>query len=300
MKRVQQKLARLSKVAGLFVCLSQPVWPIQPIDAGKAAAENSPPTTSWLDADGEALPFQTDDQILRYLQEARIVSSKTVGVGINGIQKVLLEKDGLRVHAAFRDVRDRKRNVRLQDGRFHISFSDDCIFEVAAYRLSSILGIKAVPPAVERTIQRSKGTLQIWVENAMMQSEYVQQRPKVNSARERIRQHQMLYLFDSLISNDDRNAGNLLWDSNGKLWMIDHTRAFRWDSEAPRLERIRMCDRAVFQRLKEVGDDVIESELKGVLSRRELSSLLKRRQQIVEHLERLIAEKGEEDVLFER
>lgn len=134
----------------------------------------------------------------------------------------------------------------------------------------------------------------------MMQSEYVQQRPKVNSARERIRQHQMLYLFDSLISNDDRNAGNLLWDSNGKLWMIDHTRAFRWDSEAPRLERIRMCDRAVFQRLKEVEDDVIESELKGVLSRRELSSLLKRRQQIVEHLERLIAEKGEEDVLFER
>lgn len=300
MKRVQQKLARLSKVAGLFVCLSQPVWPIQPIDAGKAAAENSPPTTSWLAADGEPLPFQTDDQILRYLQEARIVSSKTVGVGINGIQKVLLEKDGLRVHAAFRDVRDRKRNVRLQDGRFHISFSDDCIFEVAAYRLSSILGINAVPPAVERTIQRSKGTLQIWVENAMMQSEYVQQRPKVNSARERIRQHQMLYLFDSLISNDDRNAGNLLWDSNGKLWMIDHTRAFRWDSEAPRLERIRMCDRAVFQRLKEVEDDVIESELKGVLSRRELSSLLKRRQQIVEHLERLIAEKGEEDVLFER
>jgi hypothetical protein len=300
MKRLQQKLARLSKVAGLFVCLAQPVWPIQPIDAGKAAAENSPPTTLWLDADGEPLPFQTDDQILRYLQEARIVSSKTVGVGINGIQKVVLEKGGLQVHAAFRDVRERKRNVRLQDGRFHLIFSDDCIFEVAAYRLSRILGINAVPPTVERTIQRRKGTLQIWVEKAMMQSEYLQQRPKVNSARERIRQHQMLYLFDSLISNDDRNAGNLLWDPDGKLWMIDHTRAFRWDRGAPGLERIRMCDRAVFQRLKEVGDDVIESELKGVLSRRELSSLLERRQQIVEHLERLIAEKGEEDVLFER
>jgi len=34
-------------------------------------------------------------------------------------------------------------------------------------------------------------------------------------------------LFDQLIYNTDRNLGNLLIDKSWRLWMIDHTRAFK-------------------------------------------------------------------------
>ena len=38
-------------------------------------------------------------------------------------------------------------------------------------------------------------------------------------------------LFDQLIFNTDRNLGNLLIDKSWRLWMIDHTRAFKTFTE---------------------------------------------------------------------
>ena len=38
-------------------------------------------------------------------------------------------------------------------------------------------------------------------------------------------------VFDELIANRDRNIGNMLWTSTWKMWMIDHTRAFRRGAE---------------------------------------------------------------------
>ena len=40
-----------------------------------------------------------------------------------------------------------------------------------------------------------------------------------------------MYVFDELIQNRDRNPGNSLWTTDWKLWLIDHTRAFRPDVE---------------------------------------------------------------------
>ena len=37
----------------------------------------------------------------------------------------------------------------------------------------------------------------------------------------------ILRVFDELIANTDRNQGNMLIDSRWKLWLIDHSRAFR-------------------------------------------------------------------------
>ena len=40
----------------------------------------------------------------------------------------------------------------------------------------------------------------------------------------------MMYLFDELISNIDRNQGNIVYTKDWRLWLIDHTRAFRKNS----------------------------------------------------------------------
>ena len=56
---------------------------------------------------------------------------------------------------------------------------------------------------------------------------------------------QLMYLFDNLIFNDDRNQTNILYDSAWKLWMIDHTRAFRRFTQLRNPQIIRYCERSV-------------------------------------------------------
>ena len=38
-------------------------------------------------------------------------------------------------------------------------------------------------------------------------------------------------VWDELIQNKDRNAGNIIWTSDWSMWLIDHTRAFRLGKE---------------------------------------------------------------------
>ena len=48
------------------------------------------------------------------------------------------------------------------------------------------------------------------------------------------KQVQMMNVFDALIYNTDRNRGNILITPDWRLWMIDHTRAFRRNPDAAR------------------------------------------------------------------
>ena len=50
-------------------------------------------------------------------------------------------------------------------------------------------------------------------------------------------------VFDELIANTDRNVGNLLWTTDGKMWMIDHTRAFRLQPTLKAPQLLQRCDR---------------------------------------------------------
>ena len=63
---------------------------------------------SWLDADGQPLPFETDEELLVFLRTAKVVSEKPIGVGVNQSVKVTLQQDGVRAHAIFaRSIREK-------------------------------------------------------------------------------------------------------------------------------------------------------------------------------------------------
>lgn len=49
----------------------------------------------------------------------------------------------------------------------------------------------------------------------------------------------ILRVFDELIQNRDRNAGNVLWTKDWTMWMIDHPRAFRTGHELLRPDLLR-------------------------------------------------------------
>ena len=131
--------------------------------------QKSSPSLSWLGPDGEQLSFRSNEEIEEFLRTAEIISRERVGEGLNNFLKVLLEKDGIQMHAIFRDVHVERTQMPLSDGKISFFFRDDAIFECAAYELAKLLGLDTVPPTVGRKIRGQQGTLQAWVENVATQ-----------------------------------------------------------------------------------------------------------------------------------
>ena len=260
--------------------------------------EAEPATATWRDAAGTPLPFQDDSEILEFLSTAKVVTQKTVDVGVNKISKVLLEKDGVQLNAAFRNVSIFKNRITLDNGDVKSNFRDDCRFEIAAYRLSKLLGLDNVPPVVTRKIGQHTGTLQVWLEGAMMEMKRHSENLQAPEQLPWTQQWQTVRLFDGLIDNEDRNQGNILIDAGWKLWMIDHTRAFSGSKKLRLPQLVRWCQRDLWKNLQELNKDVLKQEFKGLLSGGQIKALMERRDLLVEHLQHKIDEKGEGAVLF--
>ncbi len=113
-----------------------------------------------------------------------------------------------------------------------------------------------------------------------------------------IMQRQMIYIFDNLIYNEDRNLGNILIEPDWKLWMIDHTRAFRRWKELPNPEQIQYSERRLWEKLQELDETVVRAKLKDFLKPAEINGLIERKSLLVNHIQKVIDERGERDVLF--
>ena len=107
-----------------------------------------------------------------------------------------------------------------------------------------------------------------------------------------------MMVFDNLIYNDDRNRGNYLYDQKGKLWMVDHTRSVRTDGELPYPSGILYSERRLWEGLRKLESSVMRTRLQKYLGPSEMESLIKRKDRLVEYIQEMIAERGEEDVLF--
>jgi hypothetical protein len=175
---------------------------------------------------------------------------------------------------------------------------DDYRFEVAAYRLSRLLGLNFVPPTVERKIGKEKGSLQAWVEKAMMEKE--RRAEGITPPDEWYWTAQMLsmQLFDNLVANRDRHQGNLLIDSDWEVWLIDHTQAFRRFPRPHRPEVLQYCKRETWKRLQLFDRKTTNHYLAGFLRREEMDAFEQRRSFIVDQIQVLIDRSGENSVLF--
>ena len=255
-------------------------------------------TARWLGPDGSPLPFQTDEEALEFLRTARKVKAKRVGEGITNPWKILLEKDGVRAHAVFRDIRFQKDKRDARKGTLY-NFRDDARFEVAAYKLSRMLGLDNIPPVVERRLMSKPGTLQLWIENALSEKNRYRQDLMPEDTKLFRLQTQIMRVFDNLIANEDRNQGNILYDSSWKLWLIDHTRAFRPSKDLYSPNTIRSCEEGLWEHLRNLDKTQVKRELKKYLYPTEMKGLLARRDLLIEHFERLIEKRGAEIVLFD-
>jgi hypothetical protein len=229
-----------------------------------------------------------DGDIEQFLLKANVVRTRSAGKGITGSLRATLSDGALTHDAHIQTVDESKREFRGDQG-VEFNFRDSWSFNVAAYKIDRLLGLKLVPVTVQRRWRTTLGSFTWWVDDVMMDEgerlKRKQQSPDPQGWNEEM---QLVRLFDQLIANTDRNLGNLVITKDWHMWAIDHTRAFRVHGTLKTPGNIARCDRQIFERLKALDRATLRRELSDHLQTWEIDALLKRRDAIVA----LIEQKG--------
>ncbi len=163
-----------------------------------------------------------------------------------------------------------------------------------------MLGIGRVPPTVVRTVEGRRGSVQIWMYNTTPEDLMLEQgRLNPPDTVSWFKQKTVMWVFDALIANIDRNQGNLLIDADWNLWFIDQTRAFRETASLIDVEEITTCERGLWAAIQSTDDEAIKNRLEGYLTSNELKKLVLRRSRLIKHIEKKIKKHGEDMVLYD-
>lgn len=256
------------------------------------------PRMVWHGPDGSLLPFATTAEVGRFLEGAKVVKidRKRLG-GVTKPRRLLVENRGVRARAVFRSVHREEENGTWESGDVTPFLRDSWKSEIAAYELALLLGIDRVPPTVRWQLKRAEGSLQLWIENARP-AWHPQEDEKPADPELWQRHLDSVRVFDALIGNIDRHVYNMLVDTDGRVWWIDHSRAFGRDRELIDPGSIGRCERRVWDAIRNTDAAAIAATLEPHMSDLEIQALLERREKLVAHLERRIEEQGEDAVLF--
>jgi hypothetical protein len=246
-----------------------------------------------------AAPAISVDQQIAFLRTARVVSSRPIGKGITGARRVTLSDGALTHDAAFQAIAESPRfDGRKRAGE--LRFVDHYRYNLAAWRLAGLLGLSHMtPPTVEREIEGRTGALSWWVDDVMMDE--AEREAKDAQPPDPIaftRQRQRMAVFAELVRDTDRNKGNVVYTADWRVIMLDFTRAFRLDTSLRNPALLAICDRALLAAMRGLTRPQIEKAVDIALTGDEVAAILKRRDLLVAHFDRLVAERGEQRVLY--
>ena len=107
-------------------------------------------------------------------------------------------------------------------------------------------------------------------------------------------------VFDELIQNTDRNAGNIQWTTDWQMWLIDHTRAFRVRKELRNPKLLERVEVLLFVRLRGLTEEWVKEAVGGHLTDLEIEAVVARAGLLVEFFDKRIEELGEGGVLYRK
>lgn len=224
--------------------------------------------------------------IERQLATAAVMSLEAVPIGVTKPQRGTFAPGGPAARFAWKPLPPSRRS----------GYSESYKAEIAAYALDRLLGMCMVPPVVERTIEGQVGAAVYWIENT---TGWNKDKPAQGPEPEWSKQISRMKLFDQLIANIDRNQGNLLYDHDWHLFLIDHSRAFTSRTSADGIAAINTVDRSLWTRIDALTADDISRVLGAWLSPVEQQALLKRRDRMRAAIEKLVQQKGASRVFLE-
>jgi hypothetical protein len=251
------------------------------------------------DVTTSARPVLTPQEMEDFLLKARIVATKGVSKGVTSTRRVTLS-DGRTTHdAQVQDVDITKALFEVAPPYAEVNFKDTYRYNIAGYRLSRLLGLDNVPMSVQRTVDGKAAAVTWWLDDVLMEEGERQKKKVVSPDPSRTASYiHILRVFDELIQNRDRNAGNILWTRDWTMWLIDHTRAFRLGRGLLKPQLLERCERTVFQKMRELTGPALAEAMGDSLTKQEIEALLARRDVMVKLFEDKIAKLGEPSVLY--
>jgi hypothetical protein len=123
------------------------------------------------------------------------------------------------------------------------------------------------------------------------------------------KQKYLMRAFDCLIANEDRTQQNIVYLDDWRIILIDHSRSFRSSRKftnrlvfgkngilAPKL--FLQLPRDFVEKIKALDFEMIKEAVGPYLKDKEIRAILVRKKLLVDEIEEMIREKGEENVLY--
>jgi hypothetical protein len=241
----------------------------------------------------------TKEQIKQFLQTAPVIKSKQGGAGTTHPWRLTLS-DGIITHdASFQPIDIHKSEMRLESGRSEIDFTDSYRYNIAAYQLAELVGLDDMLPVyVERKWQGKSGSLSWWLPVKMDEAERIQRKIEVPDPDKWNKQMYRVRVFDELVYDTDPNLTNVLIGEDWTVWRVDFSRAFRKNKDLRGPKNLVKCDRQLFEKLKALKADELTEKTKRYLTKEEVTGVMARRDKIVATFQTLIAQKGENEILY--
>jgi hypothetical protein len=241
-------------------------------------------------------PKLSPEEQERFLQNAKIVSRKVVTTGTTKTHRITISDGNLTQDAHVQTIDVYKAVYRTKEF-VEKDFRDSYKYNIAAYRVARMIGMDQTPACVYREVDTQPSSVCWWVEDVQF-DEVGRREKKIEPPNPEswTRQLNHIRVFDQLIDNTDRNQENVLIDKEWRLWMIDHTRAFRVTHKLRNPENLRRVSQQLLDGMRKLTFEACNTELRQFLTEPEIRSMLVRRDLLLKLFSELVAEQGPEAV----
>jgi hypothetical protein len=224
-----------------------------------------------------------EPEIEQLLAHGKVAKLDAVPIGVTKPQRATLEGSPMRF--AWKP---------LTPG-YSKGFMESYKAEIAAYKLDRLLELNMVPPIVERNMNGKNGAAVYWVENVRPWSvEKPPQGPEPSWSLQLTR----MKMFDLLIANIDRNQGNLIYDSDWHLFLIDHSRAFIGKKDLKGIAPLGRVDRELWNKMAALTLDDLDGALGKWVGNNEKKAILLRRDLMAKDIAEKVQKRGEKSVFY--
>ena len=248
-------------------------------------------------------PQLTVEQMKDFLKSAKVIRSRTTSKGVTAPKRLTLT-DGTITHDAVFQAVDEQQMVAKLAGRgrpetTEFNFVDSYRYNLAAYALAGLLELDHMMPVyVERRWSGQVGSISWFVPSLMDESDRLKKKIQPPNPTDWNQQMYRMRVFTALTRDTDRNLTNVLITPDWKLVMIDFSRAFRLQPELMYGKDLARMDRKLMARLEALDRTDVKNAVGDWLTSSEVDAMMKRRDLLVAHFKNLIAQLGEDKVLY--
>lgn len=232
------------------------------------------------------------------LLDGKITKKKEKSKGVTEAYRVSLSNGALTHDAQVQNVDIAKPYFDVGPRKSEVNFKDSYRYNVAAYRLAVLLGLDNVPMSVERVVDGKPAAVTWWLDGVIDDGDRRKAKQHNANPLRAADYYSVMYVFDELIQNRDRNQGNIMWSADSKMWMIDHTRAFRLGRDLQFPANLTRVERSLFEKMRALDRQAFTDAVGKTLTKEEIEALFVRRDKLVQLFEQKIASLGEDKILY--